>query len=102
MIDVSVQCVRNKSCTDSLDFVRTWLLTRKDSRFICFNCIGLDVWINFFESVRYTGNSSASSDTAYSRERGHGFEASEARNAAGLPFFFSMDLPEGNYRLQRG
>ena len=38
-------------------------------------------------------------DTAYSRERGHGFEAPEPRNAAGLPYFFSVDLPEGNYRV---
>ena len=38
-------------------------------------------------------------DTAYSRERGHGFEPGDTRNAAGQPWFFSVDLPEGNYRV---
>ncbi|HEV6966119.1 rhamnogalacturonan acetylesterase [Roseateles sp.] len=35
----------------------------------------------------------------YTRERGHGFEPGAPRNAAGQPAFFSVDLPEGNYRI---
>ena len=45
------------------------------------------------------GEVAVTPDTAYSRERGHGFEAGDARNAAGLPYYFSVDLPEGNYRV---
>lgn len=35
----------------------------------------------------------------YTREPGHGFEPGAPRNAAGQPSFFSVDLPEGNYRV---
>lgn len=35
----------------------------------------------------------------YTRERGHGFEPGAPRNAAGQPGYFSVDLPEGNYRV---
>lgn len=52
-----------------------------------------------FDGQPAPGDVAVQTDTAYSRERGHGFEASEARNAAGLPYFFSVDLPEGNYRV---
>lgn len=52
-----------------------------------------------FDGKPAPGDVAVQADTAYSRERGHGFEASEARNAAGLPYFFSVDLPEGNYRV---
>lgn len=38
-------------------------------------------------------------EPAYSRERGSGFEPGSPRNAAGQPAFFSVDLPEGNYRV---
>ncbi|MDM4765229.1 rhamnogalacturonan acetylesterase [Pelomonas sp. SE-A7] len=38
-------------------------------------------------------------ELVYSKERGHGYEASAPRNAAGQPFFFSVDLTEGNYRV---
>jgi lysophospholipase L1-like esterase len=40
--------------------------------------------------------------TAYSRERGYGFEPIGGANsgaAAGKPFFFSVSLPEGNYNV---
>lgn len=37
---------------------------------------------------------------AYSRERGYGFEpGTELATNSGKPFFFSADLPEGNYRV---
>ncbi|MGQ3053166.1 MAG: rhamnogalacturonan acetylesterase [Roseateles sp.] len=36
----------------------------------------------------------------YTRERGHGFEPGAPRNAAGLPSYFTVDVPaEGNYRV---
>lgn len=38
-------------------------------------------------------------EQTYSRERGNGFEPGSPRNAAGQPSFFSIDLPEGNYRV---
>lgn len=38
-------------------------------------------------------------EPTYSRERGHGFEPGAPANAAGQPSFFSVDLPEGNYRV---
>jgi lysophospholipase L1-like esterase len=38
-------------------------------------------------------------EPVYSRERGSGFEPDAPRNAAGQPSFFSVDLPEGNYRV---
>jgi lysophospholipase L1-like esterase len=52
-----------------------------------------------FDGQPAPGERAVSADTAYSRERGHGFEAGEARNGAGLPYFFSVDLPDGNYRV---
>jgi lysophospholipase L1-like esterase len=52
-----------------------------------------------FDGKPAAGEVAVTADTGYSRERGHGFEASDARNAAGLPYFFSVDLPEGNYRV---
>lgn len=56
------------------------------------------------DALRFSFDGKASgnvvtADTAYSRERGHGFEPGDARNAAGQPWFFSVDLPEGNYRV---
>jgi len=45
-------------------------------------------------------------DTAYTAARGYGFEAGAAVTAPGdfctsaKPFFFSVDLPEGNYRVR--
>ncbi|MDR7268950.1 lysophospholipase L1-like esterase [Pelomonas saccharophila] len=38
-------------------------------------------------------------EPTYSRERGNGFEPGAPPNAAGQPSFFSVDLPEGNYRV---
>lgn len=52
-----------------------------------------------FDGKPAAGEVAVAADTVYSRERGHGFEAEAPRNAAGLPFFFSVDLPEGNYRV---
>jgi len=58
-----------------------------------------DTWRFNFDGKPAKGEVAVTADTAYSRERGHGFEANEPRNAAGLPYFFSVDLPEGNYRI---
>ncbi|RZJ08276.1 MAG: rhamnogalacturonan acetylesterase [Rubrivivax sp.] len=38
-------------------------------------------------------------EAIYTREQGHGFEPGAPRNVAGQPYFFSVDLPEGNYRV---
>lgn len=38
-------------------------------------------------------------ETAYSTERGHGFDAGTAHGAADEPFFFSVAVPEGNWRV---
>ncbi len=38
-------------------------------------------------------------EPVYRRELGHGFEPGAPANAAGQPSFFSVDLPEGNYRV---
>ena len=40
-----------------------------------------------------------STEATYTRELGHGFEPEAPRNATGQPSFFSVDLPEGNYRV---
>ncbi|MFT7723222.1 MAG: rhamnogalacturonan acetylesterase [Roseateles sp.] len=52
-----------------------------------------------FDGPPAAGELAVQPDTAYSRERGHGFEPGAPRNAAGQPAFFSVDLPEGNYRV---
>lgn len=52
-----------------------------------------------FDGKPAAGEVAVSADTTYSRERTYGFEADEKRNAAGQPYFFSVDLPEGNYRV---
>ncbi|MFN3860700.1 MAG: rhamnogalacturonan acetylesterase [Roseateles sp.] len=52
-----------------------------------------------FDGQPATGELAVTASTTYSRERGHGFEADDKRNAAGQPYFFSVDLPEGNYRV---
>jgi len=52
-----------------------------------------------FDAKPAPGEAQVQNDTAYSRERGYGFEADDQRNAAGQPYFFSVDLPEGNYRV---
>jgi lysophospholipase L1-like esterase len=52
-----------------------------------------------FDGKPAAGEVAVSADTAYTRERGHGFEADDKRNAADQPYFFSVDLPEGNYRV---
>lgn len=58
-----------------------------------------DAWRFSFDGQPAKGEVAIAADTTYSRERGHGFEADDKRNAAGLPYFFSVDLPEGNYRV---
>lgn len=52
-----------------------------------------------FDGKPATGVVAVQADTTYSRERGYGFEPDDKRNAAGQPYFFSVDLPEGNYRI---
>ncbi|HEY0957438.1 MAG TPA: rhamnogalacturonan acetylesterase [Roseateles sp.] len=52
-----------------------------------------------FDGKPAAGEVAVSTDTTYSRERGHGFETDDKRNAAGQPYFFSVDLPDGNYRV---
>ncbi len=52
-----------------------------------------------FNGKPATGEVAVTTDTTYTRERGYGFEPDDKRNAAGQPFFFSVDLPEGNYRV---
>ncbi|MFT7775048.1 rhamnogalacturonan acetylesterase [Roseateles sp.] len=52
-----------------------------------------------FDGKPAAGEVAVAADTVYSREQGHGFEADAPRNAAGQPFFFSVDVPEGNYRV---
>lgn len=52
-----------------------------------------------FDGKPTPGEIAVTNDTTYSRERGHGFEADDKRNAAGQPYFFSVDLPDGNYRV---
>ncbi|MDR7331152.1 rhamnogalacturonan acetylesterase [Roseateles asaccharophilus] len=52
-----------------------------------------------FDGKPAQGEIAIANDTVYSRERGHGFEADDKRNAAGQPYFFSVDLPDGNYRV---
>ena len=42
------------------------------------------------------GSRRVSADTIYSRETGYGFEPGAAD---GRPFFFSVEVPEGNYRV---
>ena len=49
------------------------------------------------DSLRFDFDGKA--EPIYSRERGNGFEPGAPRNAAGQPSFFSVDLPEGNYRV---
>ena len=58
-----------------------------------------DTWRFSFAGSPAAGEVAVTSDLAYNRERGHGYEASATRNAAGQPYFFSVDLPEGNYRV---
>ena len=38
-------------------------------------------------------------ESAFTAERGHGFDLNTAPNAAGKPFFFSVAVPEGSYRV---
>jgi lysophospholipase L1-like esterase len=52
-----------------------------------------------FDGKPTQGEIAIATDTTYSRERGHGFEMDDKRNAAGQPYFFSVDLPDGNYRV---
>jgi len=46
-----------------------------------------------------TGETAVTAETTYTPDRHYGYEPNAALNAAGLPTFFSVDLPEGNYRI---
>ncbi len=48
----------------------------------------VDAWRFSFDGQPAKGEIAIAADTTYSRERGHGFEADDKRNAAGLPYFF--------------
>jgi lysophospholipase L1-like esterase len=52
-----------------------------------------------FDGKPAAGETTVQADTTYTRDRGYGFEVDDKRNAAGQPCFFSVDLPEGNYRV---
>lgn len=52
-----------------------------------------------FAGTPAAGDVAVAPEQTYSRERGNGFEPGAPRNAAGQPSFFSVDLPEGNYRV---
>lgn len=53
-----------------------------------------DAWHFDFGARQAAGRTAVAPGTAYSAERGFGFEPS-----AGAPVFFSADLPEGNYNV---
>jgi lysophospholipase L1-like esterase len=53
-----------------------------------------DAWHFDFGAAKAAGRTAVSPGTAYSAERGFGFEP-----GAGKPVFFSADLPEGNYNV---
>lgn len=38
-------------------------------------------------------------ESAYTADRGHGFDLATAPNADGRPFYFSVTVPEGNWRV---
>lgn len=52
-----------------------------------------------FDGKPSPGDVVVRADSVYSAERHNGYEPGPERNAAGLPFLFSVDLPEGNYRV---
>lgn len=54
---------------------------------------------SFSASASSNGDTTVTADTAYTRDRHYGYEPNAAPNAAGQPSFFSVDLPEGNYRV---
>ncbi len=41
-----------------------------------------------------------STETGFTAERAHGFDLGTAPNADGQPFYFSVAVPEGNYRVR--
>ena len=57
------------------------------------------VWRFSFDGKPTPGDTPVTAEQTYSRESGHGFEPGSLPNAAGQPSFFSVDLPEGNYRV---
>ena len=86
-------------------------------------CLGLtdptaaaDVRLDFGPGPAAPGYTAVGADTVYSAARGHGFEPGatiEGINRGGdalagdfctgaQPFFFSVDLPEGDYRVRLG
>ena len=56
-------------------------------------------WQFTFNGPPAPGDTLVTADQTYTRDRGHGFEPGSPANAAGQPSFFSVDLPEGNYRI---
>lgn len=56
-------------------------------------------WQFAFDGKPGIGDTAVRPDDTYTRDRGHGFEPGSPANAAGQPSFFSVDLPEGNYRI---
>lgn len=56
-------------------------------------------WRFSFDGKPAPGDTPVPAAQVYSRENGHGFEPGSPPNAAGQPSFFSVDLPEGNYRV---
>lgn len=57
------------------------------------------VWRFSFDGKPTPGDTPVPAAQVYNRETGHGFEPDSPPNAAGQPTFFSVDLPEGNYRV---
>ena len=56
-------------------------------------------WRFAFDGKPAPGDTVVGAGQTYSRDRGHGFEPGAPPNAASQPSFFSVDLPEGNYRV---
>lgn len=56
-------------------------------------------WRFSFDGKPAAGDTTVTAEQLYTRDRTHGFEPGSPPNAAGQPSFFSVDLPEGNYRV---
>ena len=62
------------------------------------------LFLVFFVAIPGLGLAGAQSfelatESAFTPERAHGFDLGTAPNAAGKPFFFSVAVPEGTYRV---
>ncbi|MCE4552984.1 rhamnogalacturonan acetylesterase [Pelomonas cellulosilytica] len=58
-----------------------------------------ETWRFAFDGQAAAGETAVSADTLYSRDKTYGYEPAAPANAARQPFFFSVALPEGNYRV---